>query len=132
MLCALDQVRLEHCSPPPPPPSLSSCSPSFHRLFDVFAMNPSSTSSEQEHLIQDGGYFSSTSGRQRTAQACDKCRERKTKVRVRYRSPSSPFPLLSLSPSLSFLSPFLHIYIYVYTHTHIYLIFVLFFFLVFW
>ena len=78
MLCALDQVRLEHCSPP----SLSSCSPSFSlssRLFEVFTMKPSSSSPPEQGSV---GYFHSmASGRQRTAQACDKCRERKTKVR---------------------------------------------------
>jgi len=43
-------------------------------------MKPSSSSSPPEQ--GSVGYFHSmTSGRQRTAQACDKCRERKTKVR---------------------------------------------------
>jgi len=55
-------------------------------------MKPSSSSSPSEQ--GSVGYFHSiTSGRQRTAQACDKCRERKTKVR-------QCFPL-----------PFTHIYI---------------------
>lgn len=85
MLCALDQSRLEHYSLSSLSRSPSSITPPrLHDNFDLLTMQslPSSPS-ENSYSIKDSGYFSNTtispSGRQRTAQACDKCRERKTK-----------------------------------------------------
>jgi hypothetical protein len=106
MLCAVDQARLEHYPLSP----FSSSAPfsvplHLHEKFDLLAMQSSpSPPSEKSHSIKNFGYFFtptvSTSGRQRTAQACDKCRERKTKVGFlsSYLTTDSEFGFASSAP----------------------------------
>lgn len=79
MICAMDhfqQYSITHSPSFIIPPHL-------HHNFDLLPMQPLPSPPDGPSSVGES-YFPtstiSTSGRQRTAQACDKCRERKTKV----------------------------------------------------
>ena len=76
MLCALDQSSFQHYSLSLLPSS--TVSSHLHDNLDVPPMYPSIL--PENGPIKDAYFLTPASGRQRTAQACDKCRERKTKV----------------------------------------------------